>query len=145
MLAAREVPVPTMFRKNWHISAYTILSGTVIALELMHGHPEAAARHRLRSEVQAFITLLRSSDSNAMIRRGIVLLEKMLAVAESAAKRGSNAGEDGTGSAVDIADGGEVEGEMSMASWAAHRSLSLSIRTSSTFCSTMILGSPRHG
>jgi hypothetical protein len=127
MLAAREVPVPTMFRKNWHISAYTILSGTVLALELMHGQPDAASRQRLRSEVQAFITLLRSSDSNAMIRRGIVLLDKMLAVADSAAKRGSNGGEVGSGLAVDIAvgGGGEIESEMSMASWAASVPLTL--------------------
>ncbi|RSH90709.1 hypothetical protein EHS25_009884, partial [Saitozyma podzolica] len=89
--------------------------------------PDAASRQRLRSEVQAFITLLRSSDSNAMIRRGIVLLDKMLAVADSAAKRGSNGGEVGSGLAVDIAvgGGGEIESEMSMASWAASVPLTL--------------------
>jgi hypothetical protein len=62
-----------------------------------------------------------------MIRRGIVLLDKMLAVADSAAKRGSNGGEVGSGLAVDIAvgGGGEIESEMSMASWAASVPLTL--------------------
>ncbi|KAL7418359.1 hypothetical protein Q5752_006817 [Cryptotrichosporon argae] len=84
-LAVREVAVPAMFQKNWHVSSYTVISGMVLAIELLHGAPGPADARRLRHEVDEVLALLRAITSpNAMVHRGIEILDKMLADVEAA-------------------------------------------------------------
>ncbi|KAK4689048.1 hypothetical protein P7C73_g1061, partial [Tremellales sp. Uapishka_1] len=82
-IAARLKPVPILFQKNWHVSSYTVMSGMVLAIELMNSNVESSERHALHGEIVAILNLLRANDNpNAMVKRGVSILEKMLLEAE---------------------------------------------------------------
>lgn len=86
MLATRLKPVPIMFQKNWHVSSHTVICGMVLAIEMAHGAPDPTTRQRLRSDVLETLGVLQSTaNPNAMVKRGIQILEKMLNDADQAA------------------------------------------------------------
>ncbi|WWC62248.1 uncharacterized protein I303_104844 [Kwoniella dejecticola CBS 10117] len=84
-LKAWRKPVPSLFQKNWHVSSYTVIAGMVIALELINGGHEGTSWDSLRVEVLSVIELFKSltTTKNAIITRGIALLEGMITEAEA--------------------------------------------------------------
>nr|XP_019046724.1 hypothetical protein I302_05478 [Kwoniella bestiolae CBS 10118]OCF25654.1 hypothetical protein I302_05478 [Kwoniella bestiolae CBS 10118] len=86
-LAARKKPVPTLFQKNWHVSSFTVIAGMVIASELTYGGHDTPERDKLRMEILEVINFFRSlTNKNAIINRGITLLENMVNEAEIRAR-----------------------------------------------------------
>lgn len=82
-IAARLKPVPVMYQKNWHVSSNTVTAGMVLAIELNNGGGDATTQQGLQHEIDHVLSLLRAtSNPNSMVRRGIIVLEKMLAEAE---------------------------------------------------------------
>ncbi|WVQ67471.1 uncharacterized protein L199_005671 [Kwoniella botswanensis] len=102
-LSARKKPVPILFQKNWHVSSYTVIAGMILALELTNGGHDANERDHLKMEVLEVINFFRSlTDKNAIVNRGITLLENMVSEAES---RSRNAATEVNGFSVTNQDG----------------------------------------
>ncbi|ORY35327.1 hypothetical protein BCR39DRAFT_596085 [Naematelia encephala] len=81
-IAARKKRVPIMFQKNWHVSSYTVVAGMVLATELIHGKPDETERFGLHAEIIEIVNFLRSMENpDAMVKRGVQILDKLLAEA----------------------------------------------------------------
>lgn len=93
LIIAAETPVPSIFRKNWHVFSYTVMAGTILGTELVR-RPDRTSLESLEAEVLGVLLLLKQeSRPNAMVNRGIDILENMLDVYRSTSPRHSqNAG-----------------------------------------------------
>ncbi|KAK8870136.1 hypothetical protein IAR55_000706 [Kwoniella newhampshirensis] len=82
MIRVRSKAIPIMFQKNWHVSSHTVICGMILANELLHGPVDPTTSQQLQSEVQEILDLLREdSRPNAMVQRGLIILDQMLAEA----------------------------------------------------------------
>ncbi|KAK4702336.1 hypothetical protein P7C70_g3889, partial [Phenoliferia sp. Uapishka_3] len=80
VLEERRRPIPQLYERPWHITAYTVLAGVILGTELIHG-PDLSLSDRstLHSEICEIIAILpRGGPSNKVITRGIELLERVL-------------------------------------------------------------------
>ncbi|WWD19948.1 hypothetical protein CI109_104421 [Kwoniella shandongensis] len=85
VIRIRSEPIPIMFQKNWHVSSHTVICGMVLASELLHGATDPLVTQQLHDEVQEIVRLLREdSNPNAMVQRGVAILDQMLAEATAA-------------------------------------------------------------
>ncbi|ORY78897.1 hypothetical protein BCR35DRAFT_304925 [Leucosporidium creatinivorum] len=84
LIKERKRPVPAMFKKSWHVSAHTVLSGMVLATEYVHGSSDSDTRRLLRAEILEVVDLLRRDvlDSggglNTILPRGIQLITHLI-------------------------------------------------------------------
>ncbi|KAM0747994.1 hypothetical protein T439DRAFT_328652 [Meredithblackwellia eburnea MCA 4105] len=79
VLHERRRPVPSLYERAWHISAYTVLAGVVLATEYIHGGLDEAGRSVLRAEIYEIIQILpRAGPSNKVVLRGVDLLQRVL-------------------------------------------------------------------
>nr|CRX79018.1 hypothetical protein [Leucosporidium scottii] len=84
LIKERQRRVPAMFKKSWHVSAHTVLSGMVLATEYVHGSANFDIRRPLRAEILEVVDILRRDvlDSggglNTILPRGIQLITHLI-------------------------------------------------------------------